>query len=258
MEEILKIALVQSSLVWEDPEANRAHFSKKLDLVSNDVDLAILPEMFTSGFTMSPEKLGADQSKKTVDWMVNEAVSRNMALVGSSVFYENEKYYNRLLFVKPDGEVSSYNKRHTFTLAGEHKKYTSGKSIETIDYKGFRITPLICYDLRFPVWSRNVSGYDILVYVANWPKPRITAWDALLKARAIENMAYCVGVNRIGTDEKGLEYDGHSAVYDPLGERQAFSEKEGIVETTVSKTYVKEIRSKLRFLEDRDDFNLKY
>lgn len=206
MEEKLNIALVQSSLVWEDPEANRALFSKKLNLVSNNTDLAILPEMFTSGFTMSPEKLGKGESEKTVDWMLNEAVSKNIALVGSSVFYENDKYYNRLFFVKPNGEISSYDKRHTFTLAGEHKKYTSGKRIEIIDYKGFRITPLICYDLRFPVWSRNVNEYDVLIYVANWPKPRIKAWDALLKARAIENMAYCIGVNRIGKDEKGLEY----------------------------------------------------
>ncbi|MBQ4913136.1 amidohydrolase [Maribacter sp. MMG018] len=258
MNDKLNIALLQSSLVWEDPETNRRQFSKKLNLVSNDTDLAILPEMFTSGFTMSPENLGKGESEKTVDWMVNEAINRNMALVGSVVFYENDKYYNRLLFVKPNGEVSSYNKRHTFTLAGEHKKYTSGKSIEIIEYKGFKINPLICYDLRFPVWSRNTDDYDILVYVANWPKPRITAWDALLKARAIENMAYCVGVNRIGKDEKGLEYDGHSAVYDPLGEKQAFSDKEEIIETTISKAYVDEVRSKLRFLEDRDDFNLKY
>lgn len=258
MEEKLNIALLQSSLVWEAPEANRAHFSKKLDLVSNDVDLAILPEMFTTGFTMSPENLRAHESENTVDWMLNEAKRKNLALVGSVVFYENDKYYNRLFFVRPSGEVSSYNKRHTFTLAGEHKKYTSGKSIEIVEYKGFKINPLICYDLRFPVWSRNTDDYDILIYVANWPKPRITAWDALLKARAIENMAYCVGVNRIGKDEKGLEYNGHSAVYDPLGETQVFSDREEIIETAVSKKYIDEVRSKLRFLKDRDDFNLKY
>ncbi|WP_422857974.1 amidohydrolase [Flagellimonas sp. S174] len=252
----LKVALIQSPLIWEDPNANRKAFEKKMALVQTDVDLVILPEMFTTGFTMSPEKIDASEGIKTVNWMQKIAKELQIAIVGSIVFQEEEKFYNRLYFVKPDGECATYNKRHTFTLAGEHKKYESGETRVAVEFKGFRFCPLICYDLRFPVWARNTEDYDVLIYVANWPKPRISAWDTLLQARAIENMVYCIGVNRIGLDAKGHEYVGHSAVYDVLGNQLAFSDTEEILYTTLEKNHIQENRDRLRFLDDRDDFNL--
>ncbi len=256
MAQELQIALIQSSLVWENPEQNRINFSNRIDSISKEVDVIILPEMFTTGFTMNPENIDANEGLKSVKWMQKKAKEKNAALVGSTVYEENGRYYNRLWFVKPDGGLTTYDKRHTFTLAGEHKKYQAGTKNILESYKGFTFYPLICYDLRFPVWSRNVENYDVLIYVANWPKPRIMAWDALLKARAIENMAYCAGVNRIGNDEMGLEYTGHSAVYDCLGEQLAYSEKEEIIYTTISKEHLIETRDKLGFLEDRDRFTL--
>ena len=252
----LQIALVQSHLVWENPEANRNAFNEKINVISDAVDVIILPEMFTTGFTMSPSNVSESEGEKTVLWMQEIAEGKNAVLIGSIVFQENGQYYNRLFTVFPSKKYEYYDKKHTFTLAGEHKVYQAGTSKLIIDYKGFKICPLICYDLRFPVWARNVENYDVLIYVANWPKPRINAWDALLKARAIENMSYCIGVNRIGLDSLGHEYAGHSAVYDVLGESMAYSEKEETVYATLSKKHVVALRNKLKFLEDRDQFNL--
>ncbi|WP_281541549.1 amidohydrolase [Maribacter aestuarii] len=256
MNQTLKIGLVQSSLFWESPEENRLMFSKKIDSISKDVKLIVLPEMFTSGFTMSPEHIDKDEGPKTISWMKEKAVESGAAIIGSSVFNENGGYYNRLFFVQPNGTVSSYDKRHTFTLAGEHEKYEAGNKLILIDFMGFRFCPLICYDLRFPVWSRNTANYDVLLYVANWPEPRINAWDALLKARAIENMSYCIGVNRIGSDSNGYKYNGHSAVYDALGVQLAFSTREEVMEVVINKDHIQDTRRKLRFLEDRDEFIL--
>ena len=253
----MKIALIQSHLLWENPEANRKMFDEKIHQISDDVDLIVLPEMFTTGFTMSPDKIEVSEGEKTVQWMKEWASQKNAALCGSLIFKEKDSYFNRLFFVLPDGHFFPYDKKHTFTLAGEDKVYRAGESKQIIDYQGFKICPLICYDLRFPVWARNVEDYDVLIYVANWPKPRINAWDALLKARAIENMAYCIGVNRIGLDGLGHEYTGHSAVYDVLGNPLVFSEKEEISYAALSKEHIDENRNKLRFLEDRDGFNLK-
>lgn len=255
MDEQLKITLIQAPLLWEQPESNLELFSQRIASVSSDVELIVLPEMFTTGFTMFPDEISDYQTQKTVDWMKQMAASYDAALIGSIVYTEGSSYHNRLLFVKPDGSSSSYDKRHTFTLAGEHEKYTAGNALLIENYKGFKICPLICYDLRFPVWSRNTNAYDVLLYVANWPTPRVTAWDTLLKARAIENMAYCVGVNRIGTDANGLSYSGHSAVYDALGKQLVFSEKEEILETTLFKSHIIKTRTTLPFLEDRDEFS---
>lgn len=252
----LKIVLVQSPLFWEDPERNRKMFSKKLDTISNEADLIVLPEMFTTAFTMYPKNISEKEGIRTVEWMRRQAAEKNAALVGSIVFQEDGKYFNRLYFVEPDGGINTYDKRHTFTLAGEDKIYNAGEKKVLVKYKGFRFYPLICYDLRFPVWSRNTENYDALLYVANWPKPRITAWDTLLKARAIENMAYCIGVNRIGQDDTGHEYVGHSAVYDCLGEQLVFSEKETILRVTLSKEHIETTRNRLKFLDDRDHFIL--
>ncbi|GAB5474734.1 MAG: nitrilase family protein [Maribacter sp.] len=256
MKEELRVALVQTSLFWEDPEKNRIAFSEKLKEIPSNTDIIVLPEMFISGFTMSPAKMSEEEGPRTLEWMQKVATEKNMALVGSMPYQENGTYSNRLFFVQANGNYAQYDKRHTFTLAGEDKVYVAGRERLVVDYKGFRICPLICYDLRFPVWARNTVDYDVLLYVANWPTPRVEAWDTLLKARAIENMSYCIGVNRIGADDLGHQYSGHSAVYDCLGTQLIFSQKEEICYATLSKAHVKKTREKLRFLEDRDTFTL--
>ena len=256
MGEKIKIALVQCSLIWERTEENRNALSKIIDQISFGVDVIVLPEMFTTGFTMSPSTISHTEGEISVQWMKDHAERKNAALIGSMVYYEAGHYYNRLWFVEPDGKATSYDKRHTFTLAGEDKVYTAGEKRLFIDFRGFRFCPLVCYDLRFPVWARNTENYDVLIYVANWPEKRIDAWDALLKARAIENMAYVIGVNRIGTDNNGHHYVGHSAVYDVLGKPLAFSEEETVLYATLDRDHITDQRERLRFLDDRDLFSL--
>lgn len=258
MQNELTVGLIQSDLVWENPKQNRLNFTKKIDAISEEVDLFVLPEMFTTGFTMNAEKVAETMHGETVSWMKSTASKKKAAIVGSIVITENNKFYNRLLFVEPSGNISIYNKRHTFTLVGEDKIYTAGQDKVILDYKGWKIQPLICYDLRFPVWSRNTEDYDLLLYVANWPKPRVSAWDALLKARAIENMSYCVGVNRVGVDGVNSEYSGHSAVYDVLGNciTDFQSSKEQIQIVTLEKRHIQAYRNKLNFLNDRDSFKI--
>jgi len=259
MQDQLKVALIQSDLVWENPELNRLNFTEKISQIKMEVDVILLPEMFTSGFTMTPKNVFETMEGETILWMRNIAIKTNAAIGGSLVIKDDEKYYNRFVFVKPDGSIETYNKRHTFTLAGEDKKYNAGVTRVIIDYKGWRICPLVCYDLRFPVWARNTHNYDVVCYVANWPKPRIAAWDALLKARAIENMSYCIGVNRVGVDKNGHEYSGHSAGYDGLGDElsELKDGEEGTTILRLSKKHLQTIREKLMFLNDKDDFTLK-
>jgi predicted amidohydrolase len=258
MQNQLKIALIQSDLVWENPKQNRANFTHKIENIFEDVDLIVLPEMFTTGFTMNAEKVAESMDGETVGWMQAMAKKINAAVVGSVVIKEHDNYYNRLLFVEPSGFISIYNKRHTFTLVGEDKIYTAGTEKIIINYKGWKICPLICYDLRFPVWARNTQDYNVLLYVANWPKPRVSAWDALLKARAIENMSYCIGVNRVGIDGVNSEYSGHSACYDVLGNEitsfEPSKEKTEII--TLEKRHIEAYRNKLKFLDDRDVFSI--
>src|SRR5690554_2759539 len=256
MGEELKIALVQASLIWENPVENRKRLSKIIDHISSEVDVIVLPEMFTTGFTMSPSNILHTEGEKSVQWMKDQAERKNAAVVGSMVFHEGGHYYNRLWFVEPDGKTGSYDKRHTFTFAGEDKVYTAGGQRLLINFRGFLFCPLICYDLRFPVWARNNENYDVLIYVANWPEKRMNAWDALLKARAIENMAYIIGVNRVGTDNNGHHYVGHSAVYDVLGEPLVFSKEETVLYATLQKNHITDQREKFRFLDDRDSFSL--
>jgi len=258
MQDTLKIALIQSDLAWENPKENRENFKEKIEAITTAVDLIILPEMFNTGFTMNASEFAENMDGKTVSWMQKMAILKNAVLVGSVIIKENDKFYNRLLFVYPDGNISTYDKRHTFTLSGEHEVYTSGNSKLIIDYKGWKICPLICYDLRFPVWARNVEDYDVLIYVANWPKPRIHAWDTLLMARAIENMCYCIGVNRVGVDKLNHEYCGHSATYDILGNNitPIRPNKEHTEIMTLERNHINFYRNKLKFLVDRDSFNL--
>lgn len=258
MQNKLKIALIQSDLVWENPEENRKNFTQKIEAISSDVDLIILPEMFTSGFTMNASSVAENMSSKTLTRLKELALKKDAAITGSLVISENNAFYNRSVFVHPNGKVNTYDKRHTFTLVGEHKVYKSGISKTIIEFRGWKICPLICYDLRFPVWARNTEDYDLLLYVANWPKPRINAWDALLKARAIENMSFCIGVNRVGVDNSGHEYPGHSACYDILGKKlsniQPNQETTEVI--TLNKSEIKTYRDKLNFLNDRDNFSL--
>lgn len=255
----LHIALIQSNLVWENAEQNRINFTNKIITIVEDVDLIVLPEMFTSGFTMNATENFETMQGDTVNWMQKMAAQKNSAISGSLIIKEGHHYYNRLLFVHPNGKIETYDKHHTFTLAGEHKVYSSGTQKLIVNYKGWKICPLICYDLRFPVWARNVENYEVLIYVANWPKVRVSAWDALLKARAIENMSYCIGVNRLGLDGNNHEYSGHSAAYDVLGNRidTIPYDKEAIEIVTLNKKDLETYRSKLNFLEDRDSFSLK-
>lgn len=258
MQNELKIALIQSDLVWENPEENRRQFLNKIEGISDDTDIVLLPEMFTSGFTMNPENVAETTSGETISKLKALAMKKNIAIAGSLVISEGNNYYNRFVFINPDGNIDSYNKRHTFTLAGEHKAYTAGVSKTIINYRGWKICPMICYDLRFPVWARNTEDYDLLIYVANWPKPRINAWDALLKARAIENMSYCAGVNRVGLDDNNHEYPGHSAVYDVLGEQilDFIPNEEAVKTVTLNKGHIEYNRTKLNFLNDRDTFSI--
>lgn len=253
----MKIALLNSTLVWENPTDNRTNFEQKINAITEEIDLIVLPEMFTSGFTMNPKKVAETMQGETISWLIKLAKAKNCAITGSLVISENENYYNRLLFVFPDGKIEFYDKRHLFTLAGEDKVYTSGKEKLIVTYKGFKICPLICYDLRFPVFARNVENYDLLLYVANWPKPRVNAWDILLKARAVENMSYVIGVNRIGNDNNNLDYVGHSQAIDFLGNYLVEpQEKEGVFIVEIDKEKQDETRSKLAFLNDKDEFEL--
>jgi len=253
----MKIAIVQSELIWENASANRERLEEKIQSINGRVDLVMLPEMFTTGFTMHPNEIAEPMNGETVTWMINLAGKNQFAICGSVIITENDKFYNRLLFVYPSGDIEHYDKRHLFTLAGEDKVYTSGKDRLIVDYKGFRICPMVCYDLRFPVFSRNTVDYDILIYVANWPQPRIAAWDALLKARAIENMCYVVGVNRIGWDNNNHQYIGHSQALDCLGNYLIEpNESDGVYVCELDKNSMLVTRQKLGFLNDRDIFTV--
>lgn len=253
----MKIALIQTELSWENPNENKALLQEKINAISQYVDLIVLPEMFTSGFTMNPQNVAQTMQGEAISWLKDTAKNKDCAITGSLVIEENGNYFNRLVFVFPTGETQTYDKRHLFTLAGEDKVYTSGKDKLIVEYKGFKICPLICYDLRFPVFARNVEDYDVLIYLANWPKPRVNAWDILLKARAVENMSYVIGVNRVGIDTNNLEYVGHSQAIDFLGNYiQEPQEIEGVFIVELDKNEMLETRKKLNFLNDRDEFKL--
>lgn len=253
----MKVAVIQSPLVWEDPKLNRNYFEAKINTIVSEVDLIVLPEMFTTGFTMQAEAVAETMQGQTMLWLQSLAKARKCAITGSLIVTEDGKFYNRMVFVFPTGEVQQYDKRHLFTLAGENVVFTAGTEKIIIEYKGWKICPLICYDLRFPVFSRNTENYDLLIYVANWPKTRINAWDTLLKARAIENMSYTIGVNRLGVDGTNLEYVGHSQIVDYLGNSVLEPQKgEGVFIAELDKNRLLDTRKKLDFLKDQDQFQL--
>jgi omega-amidase len=253
----MKTALIQAPLIWENPKANRNYFEEKINAIQEKVDLIILPEMFTTGFTMFPNDIAETMDGETISWLKTLAKAKKIAITGSLIIKENSHFHNRLVFVFPSGEMQHYDKRHLFSLAGEDKTYTKGSEKLIVEYKGWKICPFICYDLRFPVFARNTEDYDLLIYVANWPKPRVTAWDTLLKARAIENMSYVIGVNRIGEDNNKHNYPGHSQVLDCLGNYLVEpNEQEGVFIATLDKNEMLETRQKFGFLNDRDSFEI--
>jgi len=258
MDKSLNIAIIQADLTWENIEKNLNLFTAKIDLIDKEVNLIVLPEMFTTGFSMNARNLAEQTQGRSFEWMQEIAGKRDAAVTGSIIVKENNNFYNRLYFVYPDSTFKSYDKRHTFTLAKEDQTYTAGNERLIVEYLGWKICPLICYDLRFPVWARNTVDYDLLIYIANWPETRIHAWDILLQARAIENMSYCIGVNRTGLDGNNYKYNGHSAIYDCLGKPLFKTDNESEFTKVISleKSDISETREKLKFLQDRDSFSL--
>ena len=259
----LKVTLIQADLHWRSIEANLAAFEEKIWAHEEETDLIVLPEMFTTGFTMEPEEIAEPVNSKTYRWMRQMAKQTGAVLMGSAIIKIKGQYFNRMIIAFPDGSFQHYDKVHLFTLAGEDGSFSPGSDRTVFEVKGWRVMPQICYDLRFPVWSRTRSTdaelyeYDLLVYCANWPQPRVQAWDALLKARAIENATYCVGLNRVGVDGYGKAYCGHSAIYDAYGDTLAYLEdKEQTQTTLLSMAALQENRAKFPFQMDADAFML--
>lgn len=256
----LIITIIQTNLYWEDSVKNIAHFDAKINCINEPTDIVVLPEMFTTGFTMNPKALAEEHGGKGLQWMIRKATERNCVIAGSISVKENNKFYNRLYWVKPDGSYEFYDKRHLFKMGNEDQHYSAGNKKIIIEYKGWKICPLICYDLRFPVWSRNTkeNAYDVLIYVANWPEVRAYPWKQLLIARAIENQAYVVGVNRIGQDGNAISHSGDSSVINPRGELiSAMQSNQDKSETvSLSCTYLQDFRKSFPVILDGDEFEL--
>lgn len=215
----LTVTLIQSDLVWEDSAANLKALSAQLPQEGGVTDLIVLPEMFATGFSMSPAPIAQRMDGPAVRWMMAQAAEKTAAVTGSLIIEDGGSYFNRLIWATPDGQIATYDKRHRFRMAGEHDVYAAGDTVLTVEWRGWRIRPFICYDLRFPLWTRNMeNAYDIAVFVANWPERRSMHWRQLLVARAIENLCYVVGVNRVGTDGNGHPYSGDSAIVAPDGD----------------------------------------
>lgn len=257
----MRLTIVQSALHWENAGANRAMFSRKLAPLRGLSDLVVLPEMFSTGFSMNPAALAEPMGGPTFRWLETTATELGAAIAGSFICVENNRFFNRMIFMRPGGQVDFYDKKHLFTLAGEHEHYTAGNKQLVVEWQGWRIRPLVCYDLRFPVWSRNAAAgpaaYELLIYVANWPVPRAHHWRSLLAARAVENQAFVAGVNIVGIDGNGLEYAGDSAIVDFSGRALAqISGQEGVFTAELSLENLRQYRRQLPFLEDSDIFHL--
>ena len=253
----LKILILQASIIWEDKVKNRSHFFALANEKATDADVIIFPEMFSTGFTMNTA-LAETMDGETIQQLINFAHEKNTLIITSLIIEEAGRFFNRLVTVFPDGQIRYYDKRHLFSFAGEDKYYSAGSRQLIVEWKGWRIMPLVCYDLRFPVWSRNTMDYDLLVYVANWPERRRFAWQSLLVARAIENQCFTVGVNRIGKDNNGVVHSGDTAVLNPFGEKisttEPFEEKAELV--TVNYQDLIDFRNKFNFLADGDKFTI--
>jgi len=256
----LTVTIVQTNLYWEDISANLRMLEEKILSIKEKTEIVLLPEMFSTGFSMKPEVLAETMEGETVQWMKRLAADKKIILSGSVIIKEEENYFNRLIWMLPNGEFGFYNKRHLFAYAEEDKHYTAGTKRLIASVKGWKINLLVCYDLRFPVWSRlqgqtETPEYDVIIYVANWPERRIHAWKTLLKARAIENQCYVIGVNRVGDDGNQIHYSGESMIIDPMGDvLYTKKEKEELFTLTLDKDHLQMIREKLPFWRDADGF----
>jgi omega-amidase len=270
MNQPLIISGIQSNLFWEDKRANLAMFEEKINGITEKTNIVVLPEMFSTGFSMKPEQLAETMEGDTVQWMKRMAAKKKIILTGSLIIAETGNkvpgYYNRLIWMLPNGEYGYYDKRHRFAYAGEDEHYTAGTKKLVASVKGWKINLLVCYDLRFPVWARqtpsfskagamNADSYDVLVYVANWPDKRIHAWKVLLQARAIENQCYVVGVNRVGRDGNDIFYTGESMVVDPMGEVLYHKkDEEDVFTVSLDRTHLEAVRERFPFWKDADRF----
>lgn len=257
MNSTLTFTLIQSDLHWEDRPANLKMFEEKLSRIEGKKEIVVLPEMFNTGFSMSPATLYEEMDGPTVQWMKDMAAKHKIILTGSVIIREKDRYFNRLIWMQPNGEYGTYDKRHLFSLGGEDKEFTAGDKKFIAQVKGWKISTQICYDLRFPVWNRQskTHEYDVLIYMANWPDKRVHAWKTLLQARAIENQCYVVAVNRIGSDGNGFTYSGESCVVNPMGTViYSKSNEEDIFTITLDKNEIDEARKQFPFLKDGDDF----
>lgn len=252
----LNISTIQFSQVWESKQDNIDQIEKLLKSIPKETNIIVLPEMFTTSFTMNAQSNAENfTSSPTIAWMKRCANSYDCAICGSLIIEDGGHYYNRFLFVEADGKIQYYDKRHLFKMAGEDNVFTKGNEQIIIEYKTWKILPQVCYDLRFPVWSRNTMDYDICIYVANWPVPRIKVWDILLQARAIENQCFVVGCNRIGQDVNNLTYTGSSQIIDPKGNIiSKLIDSPGIVSASISKTERETFKKKFNVLSDADQF----
>ncbi len=248
----IKVTILQRDIIWGNPVQNVERADAAIKALP-DTDIYILPEMFSTGFCTQPEGIAESDSSKTLQWMQRTAAERNCAMAGSIAVKKDGKFYNRFYFVHPDGKVEHYDKKHLFTFGGEHKRFTAGEERVIVSFRGVRILLEVCYDLRFPIWSRNRGDYDMIIYVASWPTPRVAAWSALLVARAIENQCYVAGVNRVGTDPV-CEYCGGSVVIDPYGRIIAACEngKEEAATAEIDMAALEAFREKFPVLKDAD------
>ena len=260
----LTITTIQTNLQWEDKEANLLALEEKINSLKGSTELVILPEMFSTGFSMNPERLAETMDGLSVAWMKRLSLENKLILTGSLIIKEDTKYYNRLIWMMPNGSFGTYDKRHLFAYSGEDKHYTPGNKRLITSVKGFKINVQVCYDLRFPVWARQTileethAEYDVLLFVANWPERRSHAWKTLLCARAIENQCYVIGVNRVGVDGNEIKYSGNSLVIDPLGEvLYHMADEEDIFTITLQKEKLDEMRKKFPFLGDADGFSIR-
>jgi len=259
---LLGCTLIQSQLHWEDKNANLQMFEQKINTITTQTHVVILPEMFSTGFSMQPEKFAEKMDGLTVEWMKKIAGSKKIILAGSIIIEEEQNYFNRLIWMLPNGQFGYYDKRHLFAYGEEDKYYKAGTKRLIASVNGWKVNLMVCYDLRFPVWSRQQLEdgsfeYDVLVYVANWPQKRNTAWKSLLRARAIENQCYVIGVNRVGNDGNNIYHSGDSMIIDPLGEiLYQKTEEEDIYTTQLNKETLNEVRDKFQFWRDSDDFKI--
>ncbi len=254
----LHISLVQADLVWEDVDANLQHFEQLLQEVPAESDLVVLPEMFSTGFSMNVAALAESMDGKTIVWMKQQAFKLNKVIAGSVMIRDDNHFFNRFVFAHPSGEMDYYDKRHLFSMGGENLHFTAGAERKVFELKSFRVLPLVCYDLRFPVFSRNRNDYDLIINCSNWPSPRREVWQTLLKARAIENQAYVAGVNRIGIDPTGIRYSGDSLIVDPKGNEivAANPETDQVITAKLSLLSLRRFRKSFPVLPDADDFQL--